>query len=344
MRLEGGEPESLVARPGQATKPSHSAMLSSPNFWKQEKGAPLLRRNQNFLPEHQPLPQQLEQRLQHWPHLCQAHKDDDQKPTTNQTTPDEAAERIFLRDAERTFAHKDNRDLMIHLLRRVWPETEDYHQGLGYVASVLLLFFDLDTAERMLRQLNRDDKYTPGYWYAAPDAYVRDAMVYGRLVAERHPEVAELLGKACIVPEAYASKWFIGLCVHVLPYVALMDYFEAFLELGHIFLFKFSLALVQRVKDKLLAQKFTDVNHILEILRLDLSQFSEEEYTSEWFCTLVADARHVELEAEQVATLREEEGVVLAEKLRRTREREAAMAAEESDDEIVFSDETDEGE
>jgi hypothetical protein len=40
-----------------------------------------------------------------------------------------------------------------------------------------------------------------------------------------------------------------------------------------------------------------------------------------------------------VSALREEEGQKLAEKQRRTREREAQMAAEDSDDEIVFSDE-----
>ena len=42
----------------------------------------------------------------------------------------------------------------------------------------------------------------------------------------------------------------------------------------------------------------------------------------------------------QVASLREEEGAKLAEKMRRAREREAELA-EESDDEIVFSDEED---
>ena len=41
---------------------------------------------------------------------------------------------------------------------------------------------------------------------AAPEPYVRDAMVYARLVQEREPEVAKLLHAACVVPEAYASK------------------------------------------------------------------------------------------------------------------------------------------
>ena len=66
----------------------------------------------------------------------------------------------------------------------------------------------------------------------------------------RHSEQQRLVGQsyryrtACVVPEAYASKWFIGLCVHVLPFEALLAYVEAFLEEGFPFLFKFSLALV----------------------------------------------------------------------------------------------------
>ena len=43
-----------------------------------------------------------------------------------------------------------------------------------------------------------------------------------------------------------------------------------------------------------------------------------------------------------MASLREEESTKLAERQARTRAREAEMAAEDSDDEIVFSDEEDE--
>ena len=59
----------------------------------------------------------------------------------------------------------------------------------GYVSSLLMLFFDEPTTVAMLLRITREERYTPGYWRAAPDAYVRDAMVYGRLVAERHPEL-----------------------------------------------------------------------------------------------------------------------------------------------------------
>jgi hypothetical protein len=247
--------------------------------------------------------------------------------------------RIFLRDAERTFQDENHRMRMIELLKRVWPENCDYHQGLGYVASLLMLFFDVETTVRILLRLTRDAKYTPGYWKAAPDAFVRDAMVYARLVEERHPEVAALLGQACVVPEAYASKWFIGLCVHVLPFEALISFVEAFLDEGHIFLFKFSLALVEAIKPKLLACKFTDVNIILELLRLDTTQYPDDSDGGAFFVQMVATAKTVSLDPAQVASLREEEGEKLRLKMIRVKEREAQMAAEESDDEIVFSDE-----
>ena len=53
------------------------------------------------------------------------------------------------------------------LLKRVWPENRDYHQGLGYVCSLLMLVFDSDTTQAMLLQLTRATKYTPGYWRAS---------------------------------------------------------------------------------------------------------------------------------------------------------------------------------
>ena len=64
----------------------------------------------------------------------------------------------------------------------------------------------------MLFKLGRDEKYVPGYWKSFPEAYVRDAMVYERLLEQSHPKVAEHLRKAGVVPEAYASKWCVCVC------------------------------------------------------------------------------------------------------------------------------------
>ena len=314
-----------------------AGLLDEPAFWSKEGGAPLLRRNGGFLTAGSGVAAELRARISKWPALCGA---DASAAESGEGCEDEAALRIFLRDAERTFMDEGHRTRMIALLKRVWPENRDYHQGLGYVSSLLMLLFDADTTARILLRLTREERYTPGYWRAAPEPYVRDAMVYARLVAERYPAVDALLTSACVVPEAYASKWFIGLCVHVLPYAALFDFVEAFLAEGHIFLFKFALALVGATSEKLLACKPTDVNLIFEILRLDIVQYPDDFEGGKFFTKIVADAKAVALDPAHLAKLRAEEGEKLEEKMRKTREREAAMAAE-SDDEIVFSDEDD---
>ena len=323
--------------------PKSGGLLAESNFFALEGGAPLLRRNNKYLgPEG--LPAGLRERLDAWPALCGAAANEG---VNGSLCNDEAALRIFLRDAERTFQDEGHRNRMMELLKCVWPENKDYHQGLGYVTSLLMLFFDGETVVQMLLRLSRDEKYTPGYWKAAPEAYVRDAMVYQRLLEERVPKAAALLQQACVVPEAYASKWFIGLCVHVLPFEALLRFVEHFLEEGFVYLFKFSVACVQAIEPRLLECKFTDVNIILELLRLDTTQYPDDYDAKDgappgsFFTRLVADAKAVDLDAAQITTMREEAWVVLQEKMRRTREREAQMAEEESDDEIVFSDEED---
>lgn len=317
--------------------PPAGALLDQPDFFAREGGAPLLRRNAKYLTPGE-LPDGLRARLDNWPALCGA---DTASDVVAGVCDDEAALRIFLRDAERTFQDGGHRERMMSLLKQVWPENRDYHQGLGYVTSLLMLFFDSKTTVSMLLRLTRAERYTPGYWRAAPEPFVRDAMVYARLVEERQPAVAALLQQACVVPEAYASKWFIGLCVHVLPFEALLSYVEAFLVEGYVFLFKFALALVETIAPKLLECKFTDVNIILELLRLDTTRYPDDYEGGAFFTKLVADAKAVPLEVAQVDALRSEEQVKLDERMRKVREREAQMAAEESDDEIVFSDEED---
>ncbi len=76
------------------------------------------------------------------------------------------------------------------------------------------------------------------------------------------------------------------------------------------------------------------------MLRLDITQYPDDYEGGAFFVDIVRAAHAVELEQAHVDRLREEEGVILAEKQRKAREREAELAAE-SDDEIVFSDEED---
>ncbi len=86
-----------------------------------------------------------------------------------------------------------------------------------------------------------------------PEAFARDAMLFERLLAEREPTIAAALRAAGVVPEAYAQKYFCGLCVHVLPFWALSVFLERFLEEGWRYLLKFALALVSMLAPRIQA-------------------------------------------------------------------------------------------
>jgi hypothetical protein len=58
---------------------------------------------------------------------------------------------------------------------------------MGYLCGFLLLLLGPDDVAKVLHRIGTDDKYTPGYWKGQPEAFVRDAMVYMRLVQERLP-------------------------------------------------------------------------------------------------------------------------------------------------------------
>ena len=58
---------------------------------------------------------------------------------------------------------------------------------MGYLCGFLLLLLGPDDVAKVLHRVGTDPKYTPGYWKGQPEAFVRDAMVYMRLVEERLP-------------------------------------------------------------------------------------------------------------------------------------------------------------
>jgi hypothetical protein len=64
---------------------------------------------------------------------------------------------------------------------------------MGYLCGFLLLLLGPDDVAKVLHRVGTDDKYTPGYWKGQPEAFVRDAMVYMRLVQERLPVHTQLL-------------------------------------------------------------------------------------------------------------------------------------------------------
>lgn len=162
-------------------------------------------------------------------------------------------------------------------------------------------------------------------------------MVFSRLLALHFPEVASLLEKAGMAAEAFASKWLVGLCLHVLPFRALLEFYDGFFAEGAAFLFKFALSLVGVVQGRLLACAPTDASTIFALLRLDPAHLPDGDGAHD---DIVAGAKAWDISAETIASLRAEEQAKLDAKMAKVRAAEASMAAQdESDDEIVFSDE-----
>lgn len=211
-------------------------------------------------------------------------------------------------------------------------------QGLGYCYSFLRLVLGEEEALKMILFLNRSERHMRGYWYAAPQAYVRDAMVYARLVEEHFPEVHAQLTAAGMAAEAYVSKWFVGLSLHVLPFRALFEFYELFLREGFMVLFKFALSLIARTQGKLLQCKPTDVSELFAILRLDPSVFADDEPIHD---AIVEGISAWDLAEEQIEALRAEEQGKLDARMATVRAKEASLGKDEDDeddDEIEFSD------
>eukprot|EP00696_Hemimastix_kukwesjijk_P004282 gnl/Hemi2/15285_TR5150_c0_g1_i1.p1 gnl/Hemi2/15285_TR5150_c0_g1~~gnl/Hemi2/15285_TR5150_c0_g1_i1.p1 ORF type:complete len:371 (-),score=142.88 gnl/Hemi2/15285_TR5150_c0_g1_i1:67-1116(-) len=231
-------------------------MIRDAEFWKQEHGAPLLSLDRGFSEANK---EAILERCGKWPSLVGITSppalDLSQVPT----------ERIFRADAERTFIAETNRARLQRLLTALTARLGgEYDQGLGFATSFLLLTQDEPTIAAIVHHLS--ENVIPGYWSGNALGFVRDAYVFEGLVARFHPEVAAHIGRLNIVPIAYAPKWFMGLCVHVLPFEGLFDFFEEFLRGGFNFLMRFGLALVGHLSERLLAAP--DHASVLSLLRL----------------------------------------------------------------------------
>jgi len=308
------------------------AYIADDKFWEEESEAPLLLSNLDFLgPQTSHDVEGILARVAKWPELSGADME-----ATIPERPEEEVPRILTADAERTFATKRYREQLIDLLHTIHGHFGDYHQGLGYVASFLSLVMERDRVIRLLLHLNSNERFMPGYWKAAPPAYVRDSKVFERLLAETYPDIAQKLRSAGVVPEAYASKWFVGLNIHVLPFRSLFNFIENYLQYGHIYLFQFALQLVAKVSDELMATPPTDIARMFALLRLDPSVLPERNSDPEFFVDDIAKALAIDVDMDKVNAWRKEEMAKIEAQLARIK----ALEKEDSDDEITFSDES----
>ncbi|CAK0891749.1 unnamed protein product [Prorocentrum cordatum] len=101
--------------------------------------------------------------------------------------------RIFRADANRTFRSEPNRVLMIKLL--FFAQTKfGAVQSMGYVAGLLLLFFDPPTVFKVLTVLNDSPKYLEGYWRGEATACAVDGYVCLKLLK---PTIRDRRARTC---------------------------------------------------------------------------------------------------------------------------------------------------
>jgi hypothetical protein len=178
------------------------------------------------------------------------------------------------RDVERTFFDAAQRAPLTKFFNVVINEFRDYHQGLGYIGSFLLLVLDEPTVLAMLRKLNSHPDFLPGYWKHEPVALATDAHVFNHLLELREPDVAKHLAAKFVFADNYCQKWFACLNVHMLSFALLCDFLDVFFRHGFRASMQFGLTLVAELRQDILEQKTSD--KIFEILRFQPPRVAPE--------------------------------------------------------------------
>ena len=183
--------------------------------------------------------------------------------------------RIITKDVERTFTADEFRNRLSRTLTLLNNEFGDYHQGLSFLVSFLSLFMEDDAIVAIARRLNNHKDFIPGYWKHEAVDFVRDAYVLDYLLNKHNPDVHKHLQKNHIMPGTYPQKWFVALCVHVLPFSALFAFFDRFFVRGVRFLFQFGLGFFKVLGPTLL--KSDNPVTLFGYLRLDHTVVKFEE-------------------------------------------------------------------
>eukprot|EP00931_Biecheleriopsis_adriatica_P075529 TRINITY_DN49376_c0_g1_i1.p1 TRINITY_DN49376_c0_g1~~TRINITY_DN49376_c0_g1_i1.p1 ORF type:complete len:309 (+),score=60.66 TRINITY_DN49376_c0_g1_i1:114-1040(+) len=226
-----------------------TGFLSQPTFWAEEGDAPILKFNHNdWLQTHV---DEAVARAQAWLPLIGVEPSRLAKDFCDKPLSSEGA-RIFRADANRTFRSEPNRLICIKLLSFSQQKFGDYQQSLGYVAGLMLLFFDPPTVFKILTVLNDSPKYLPGYWRGEATACAVDGYVCIALLRSHLRDKLKSLG---LLPETFVQKWFAGICIHHLPYDVLFDYLDNFFKFGNRYLFQFFLAFFDEFEADIMGAK-----------------------------------------------------------------------------------------
>jgi hypothetical protein len=330
-------------------------MIRTEHFWEDEQGAPILERNYKFITVNNQAG--ITERVRGWMDLLKIDDTSFDFEKLRDTHVSEENMRIFRRDAERTYVPKDEehvdkrtkarQDRHVETLKLIVAEVQDYHQGLGYIAGFLGLFLEPEEVVKIGLTLHRDPKYASGYFMGAPQRFVADAKVFYKILEKKLPNLFKHLLSKGVLPEMFAVKYFVGLCLHVLPFSALFEFYEHYLTQGNEYLFKFALRYVETFESELMSAKTTA--DIMTILRAEDEkadwklphELLERHNKDDVFGEIVNSSDSVDLDCD-LAGLRESEAQLVAAAVETARKRDQELKDMYSDDEIVFSDEEEE--
>lgn len=243
----------------------------------------------------------------------------------------EETTRILIKDAERTFLDDKHRQEVVKVLRCVVSRLGDYHQGMGYVAGFLMLTLEPLDVAKILYTVGTCPRYIPRYWCHEAVAFGTDAYVFYRILKEMEPSVVNHISMQGVVPETFCQKWFVGLCVHVLPFEHLFTFFDLFIKEGFTASFKLGVALIRHLRERITKTK--DIAVLYSLLRMDSKVVSDDDARA-----IVTLMNTLDLSGFNINGWRDEERTKIEERVRRARE----IIEQESDSEFDFTDSEDE--
>mmetsp|Transcript_109261 Transcript_109261/g.308231 ORF Transcript_109261/g.308231 Transcript_109261/m.308231 type:complete len:307 (-) Transcript_109261:165-1085(-) len=302
-----------------------TGFLAKPDFWQTEVDAPILKFNRNeWLQQHTPEAVGRAQRWLTYLGVTQSRVDCDLTPLN-----DEGA-RIFRADANRTYRSEPCRQVVVKLLKFAQTKFGDYQQSMGYVAGLMLLFFDAATTFKVLTVLNDHPRFLTGYWRGEATACAVDGYICMGLMK---PTMRDHLLKLGLLPETFVQKWFAGVCIHHLPYSLLMDFLDKFFEHGNHYLFQFFLAFFDEFDEDLM--RMTSNPDANALIRLE----SAPEARLERVIEAASGARYVDvLRSVDLHRLR---AAAFDERLSQRLQSANEGMWQKRDDDITFSDEED---
>mmetsp|Transcript_15015 Transcript_15015/g.21019 ORF Transcript_15015/g.21019 Transcript_15015/m.21019 type:complete len:376 (-) Transcript_15015:59-1186(-) len=186
---------------------------------------------------------------------------------------DKETARIIHNDAVRTYSTEEYQSRLKKFIMSLRGHFGDYAQAMSYVGALLLLSLSEEQTFAIMSTINKDEGYIPGHWQHEAFGYARDAYVMYHFLEKEMKEVADHLQAHLIRPSMFLQKYYQGLCIHILPLEAALQYIEEFLRHGIVFLWHFSLTLFKWIKEPLLGLK--DVARILALLRLEPKELDQ---------------------------------------------------------------------